>query len=113
MLVISLSVVFSFVLMVFVSVATITLCVGYHKRRSKPSRAAWELAMGNMSVTDDILMEFRRKSSLQKDYLGPPLKDLEDPMEFPRNRLILLDKVLGEIEKLIKDPKGSIIIWDV
>ena len=55
--------------------------------------------MGNISVTDDILTEFRRKNSLQKDVLGSlPLKDQEDPMEFPRNKLILLDKILGEID---------------
>ena len=98
-IIISVSVVTSFVLMVFVLVAIITLCVRYHRQRSKPSRAVWELAMGSISVTDDILTEFRRKSSLQKEFLGSPLKDQEDPMEFPRNRLILLDKVLGEINK--------------
>ena len=96
-IIISVSVVTSFILVVFVLVATITLCV--QQQRSKSSRAVWELAMGNISVTDDILTEFRRKNSLQKDILGLPLKDEEDPMEFPRNKLILLDKVLGEIDK--------------
>ena len=99
MIIISISVVTSFVLVVFVLVAIITLCVRYHLQRSKPSRAVWELAMGSISVTDDILTEFRRKNSLQKEFFGPALKDQEDPMEFPRNRLILLDKVLGEIDK--------------
>jgi hypothetical protein len=93
-IVISVSVVSSFILVVFVLVATITLCV---RQRNKASQAVWELAIGNISVTDDILTEFRRKSSLQKEVIGLPLMDQEDPMEFPRNKLILLDKVLGEI----------------
>ena len=93
-IIISVSVVTSFILVVFVLVTMITFCVRYHQQRSKPSHAVWELAMGNISVTNDILTEFRRKSSLQKDFL-----DQEDAMEFPRNRLILLDKVLGEFDK--------------
>ena len=98
-IIISVSVVTSFILVVFVLVVIISLCVKYHRQRSKPSRAVWELAMGSISVTNDILTEFRRKNSLQKEFLGSPLKDQEDPMEFPRNRLIMLDKVLGEIDK--------------
>ena len=53
--------------------------------------------MGSISVTDDILTEFRRKSSLIKDVTGSLSLEQNDPMEFPRNRLILLDRVLGEI----------------
>ena len=54
--------------------------------------------MGSMSVTNDILTEFRRKSSLNKEFAGLSIAmdHQEDPMEFPRSKLILLDKVLGE-----------------
>ena len=94
MIIISVSVVTSFIVVVFVLVTIITLCVRHGQSR-KPSRAVWELAMGNISVTDDILTEFRRKNSLKKEFVGPSLEH-QDPMEFPRNRLILLDRVLGE-----------------
>ena len=52
--------------------------------------------MGNMSVTNDILVEFRRNNSLKKDAVGPSLMSEPDPLEFPRNKLILLDRILGE-----------------
>ena len=52
--------------------------------------------MADISVTDDVLTEFRRKNSLNKEFVGPSMEH-QDPMEFPRNRLILLDKVLGKI----------------
>ena len=60
--------------------------------------------MGSISVTDDILTEFRRKNSLKNESIGLSIAmdHQEDPMEFPRNRLILLDKVLGELDQVLE-----------
>ena len=54
--------------------------------------------MGTMSVTEDILLEgFRRNNSLRKkDSLGRCTMGESDPLEFPRNKLVLLDRILGE-----------------
>ena len=54
--------------------------------------------MGAISVTDDILLEgFERNNSLRKkNSLRPSLIEGSDPLEFPRNKLILLDRILGE-----------------
>ena len=51
--------------------------------------------MGSMSVTDDILLEFRR-NSLKKGSIEPTMVADTDPLEFPRSRLMLLDRVLGK-----------------
>ena len=87
-------------LILIISMATVgALIVRRCRRPHKHRHAVWELAMGSIAVTDDILMEFRRRNSLKKESIGPTVVVDEDPLEFPRNRLILLDRVLGKTLK--------------